>query len=262
MNYFAGLAVVLFVYVNLWFVFSLVKKRNDVADIAWGLGFTLLAWTAYFISDGAGTRALLVGILVTVWGVRLALHIGKRNAGKPEDYRYAVWRAAWGKWFYLRSYLQVYLLQGFLLYVVALPVLLANRGEGTELGLSDLAGASVWLVGFLFEAVGDAQLAKFAGDPANKGRLMRSGLWRYTRHPNYFGEVTQWWGIWLIALSVPYGWMSVIGPLTITVLILKVSGIPMLERKMEQNPEFAEYKLTTSAFFPLPPRTKRFPAAD
>jgi steroid 5-alpha reductase family enzyme len=257
MNYFAALAIVLFVYVNLWFAVSLVKKRNDVADIAWGLGFTLLAWTAFFISDDAGTRALLVGILVTVWGLRLALHIGKRNAGKPEDYRYAAWRAAWGKWSYLRSYLQVYLLQGFLLYVVALPVLFVNRGEGKELGLSDLAGALVWLVGFLFEAVGDAQLAKFSGDPANKGKLMRSGLWRYTRHPNYFGEVTQWWGIWLIALSAPHGWMSVIGPLTITLLILKVSGIPMLERKMEQNPEFAEYKLTTSAFFPLPPRRTR-----
>lgn len=254
MNYFAALAIVLFVHVNLWFVFSIIKKRNDVADIAWGLGFTLLAWTSYFISGDAGMRALLVGILVSVWGLRLAWHIHARNSGKAEDYRYAAWRAEWGEWFYLRSYVQVYLLQGFLLYVVALPILFVNRSDDKTFGLLDVAGAVVWLFGFVFEAVGDSQLAKFIGDPANKGKLMRSGLWRYSRHPNYFGEVVQWWGIWLIALSVPNGWISVVGPLTITFLILKVSGIPMLERKMEEHPEFAEYKLETSAFFPLPPR--------
>jgi steroid 5-alpha reductase family enzyme len=242
---------------NLWFVISLIKKRNDVADIAWGLGFTLLAWTSYFISGNNSLRALLAGILVSVWGLRLAWHIHTRNAGKAEDYRYAAWREAWGEWFYIRSYAQVYLLQGILLFVVALPVLLVNRSVDKTFGLLDIAGALVWLFGFLFEAVGDAQLTKFISDPANKGRLMQSGLWRYTRHPNYFGEVTQWWGIWLIALSVPNGWISVIGPLTITILILKVSGIPMLERKMEKNPEFAEYKLRTSVFFPLPPRNNR-----
>lgn len=254
MNYFAALAIVLFVHINLWFVFSLIKKRNDVADIAWGLGFTLLAWTSYFISGDTSIRALLVGVLVSLWGLRLAWHIHTRNSGKAEDYRYAAWRAAWGEWFYLRSYAQVFLLQGILLFVVALPVLLVNRSDDKTFGFLDFAGALVWLFGFLFEAVGDSQLAKFIGDPANKGKLMRSGLWRYTRHPNYFGEVVQWWGIWLIALSVPNGLISVIGPLTITILILKVSGIPMLERKMEENPEFAEYKLGTSAFFPLPPR--------
>ena len=254
MNFFATLVIVLFVHMNLWFIISLIKKRNDVADIAWGLGFTLLAWTSYFISGDTSLRALLLGILVSVWGLRLAWHIHRRNAGRTEDYRYAAWREAWGEWFCLRSYAQVYLLQGILLFVVALPVLLANRSIGKPFGLLDFVGTLVWLFGFLLEVVGDSQLAKFIGDPANKGKLMRSGLWRYTRHPNYFGEVMQWWGIWLIALSVPNGWISVIGPLTITVLILKVSGIPMLERKMAENPEFAKYKLRTSAFFPLPPR--------
>ena len=113
---------------------------------------------------------------------------------------------------------------------------------------------SVWILGFVFESVGDAQLARFIKDPANKGKLMQGGLWRYTRHPNYFGEVTMWWGIWLLALSTPYGFFSIIGPITITFLILKVSGIPMLEKKMEENPEFAEYKRRVSVFIPMPRR--------
>jgi steroid 5-alpha reductase family enzyme len=112
----------------------------------------------------------------------------------------------------------------------------------------------VWVIGFFFESVGDAQLSRFIKDPANKGKLMQSGLWKYTRHPNYFGEVTQWWGLWIIALSVSYGWLGIIGPLTITTLILKVSGIPLLEKSMEGNPEFQEYKKRTSVFFPLPPK--------
>jgi steroid 5-alpha reductase family enzyme len=257
MNYFVNLGIVLFAYLNVWFIISLIKKRNDVADIAWGIGFVILAWTSFVISGESGSRGILVGALVSIWGLRLALHIHIRNTGRAEDYRYAAWREAWGEWFYLRSYAQIYLLQGILLFVVALPILLINKSAGSAIGLLDVAGVAIWLFGFVFETVGDAQLLKFMHEPANKGRLMQSGLWRYTRHPNYFGEVTQWWGIWLIALSVPNGWITVIGPLTITILILKVSGIPMLERKMEKNPEFAEYKLGTSAFFPLPPRKNR-----
>jgi len=250
MSYFVTLGIVLFAYINLWFIISLIKKRNDVADIAWGIGFVVLTWTSFFISGESGQRGVLVGILVSVWGLRLAWHIHTRNAGKAEDYRYAAWRKAWGKWFLLRSYGQVFLLQCLLLFVVALPILLINKSAGPAIGLLDVVGVAVWLFGFIFETVGDAQLAKFIADPTNKGRLIQSGLWRYTRHPNYFGEVTLWWGVWLIALSVPFGWLAVIGPITITFLILKVSGIPMLEDKMEKNPDFAEYKERTSGFFP------------
>lgn len=246
------LGLVLFVYMNLWFVISLIKKRNDVADIAWGLGFVLLAWTSLFLSKNIFLMPIVVNVLVSIWGLRLAYHIYSRNKNKTEDYRYATWRAEWGKWFYLRSYFQIYILQGLLLFMISLPVLFINIYQVESFGIFALLGILVWGLGFFFESVGDAQLAKFIKDPLNKGKLMQSGLWQYTRHPNYFGEVTQWWGIFIIALSVPYGLVSILGPITITFLILKVSGIPMLEKKMEQNPEFALYKKRTSIFFPLP----------
>jgi steroid 5-alpha reductase family enzyme len=256
MNIYFTLALILFLYMSFWFVVSLLKKRNDVADVAWGLGFMLLAWTSFFIGAGSGLRGLLVNILVSAWGLRLAWHIYSRNKGKTEDYRYLAWRREWGKWFYLRSYLQIYILQGFLLFLIALPVLIINTNQSTSLRWFDLIGVAIWLLGFLFEVIGDAQLARFLKNPANKGKLMQSGLWAYTRHPNYFGEVTLWWGMWLIATPVPYGVLGVIGPITITFLILKVSGIPMLEKEMEKHPDFLEYKKRTSMFIPWFSKTK------
>jgi steroid 5-alpha reductase family enzyme len=251
MNYYLLLAAVLFVYMNCWFILSLFKKRNDVADIAWGLGFILLTLTSFFLSDNSSNyRGILVLILVMIWGVRLSYHIYKRNKGKLEDYRYKAWRDAWGKWFYLRSYLQVYILQGALLFLIVLPILIINKDLGPVLGLLDVFGLFVWITGFYFESVGDKQLATFIKNPENKGKLMRDGLWKYTRHPNYFGEVTQWWGIWIISLSATPLWFSIIGPLTITILILKISGVPMLEKKMKENPDFADYEKKTSMFVP------------
>lgn len=250
MNYYLTLIVILFVYMSLWFIVSLIKKRNDVADVAWGLGFTLMAWSSFILSGDFSTRGILVGILVSIWGLRLAWHIHARNKGKIEDYRYLAWRKEWGKYFYIRSYLQVYILQGMFLFLIVFPVLLINKNTGGALGWLDALGVLVWLFGFYFEAVGDAQLSRFIKNPANKGKLMQEGLWAYTRHPNYFGEVMQWWGIWIVALSVPSGWLGIIGPLTITYLILKVSGIPLLEKKMQENPDFAEYKRRTSMFIP------------
>jgi steroid 5-alpha reductase family enzyme len=250
MNYFYILGVVLFLYMTSWFVLSLIKKRNDVADVAWGLGFVLLSWLSLYITKTYSYRSLVVCSLVTVWGLRLAWHIYRRNKGKSEDYRYKQWREDWGEWFYLRSYFQVYLLQGFLLYLIVTPVLIINKYSATNLNILDLVALVVWLIGFTFESVGDAQLAEFIKNPENKGKLMRSGLWQYTRHPNYFGEVMQWWGIWLFAMSVPNGMYGIIGPLTITILILKISGIPLLEKKMEENPDFVDYKSKTSMFLP------------
>jgi steroid 5-alpha reductase family enzyme len=254
MNYYPTLAFLLWGYMSLWFVISLFKRRNDLADVAWGLGFVLLAWTSFFLPGATGTRGVLVGVLVSVWGLRLAWHIHARNRGKAEDYRYLAWRREWGRWFYPRSYAQVYLLQGALLFLISLPVLIINRNASGTFGLLDGIGACVWLFGFFFESVGDAELARFVKDPANKGKLLQSGLWRYTRHPNYFGEVAQWWGIWLVALGVRGGWFAIIGPLTITLLILKVSGIPMLEKKLAENPNFTEYSRRTSVFFPWFPK--------
>lgn len=254
MSYFLVLGAVLLAYMGAWFIVSILRQRNDVADVAWGLGFVLMAWFSFSYVADSGLRGLLVCALVSVWGVRLAWHIHARNRGKGEDPRYLAWRQEWGRWFYVRSFVQVYLLQGALLFLVVMPVLVINRSMGPALGLLDLAGLLVWVVGFYFESAGDAQLARFLKDPANKGKLMQSGLWQYTRHPNYFGEVTQWWGIWLMALSAPLGFVSIIGPLTITFLILKVSGIPMTEKRMAEHPDFAEYKRRVSAFIPMPPR--------
>lgn len=250
MSNFITLGVVLFVYMSFWFVVSLIRKRNDVADTAWGLGFVTLTWVSFFISNSFDLRVLIVNTLVTIWGVRLAWHIHQRNKGKGEDYRYLAWRNEWGKWFYLRSYFQVYILQGIFLFLIVSPVLLINLSMGGIFGFFDYVGVFVWIIGFIFESVGDAQLKNFINDPQNKGKLMRSGLWQYTRHPNYFGEVMQWWGLWLVSLSVPNGIYFIFGPLTITYLILKVSGVPMLEKKMEENPDFADYKRTTSVFIP------------
>jgi len=250
MNYFLTLSLILFVYMNLWFVISVIKKRNDVADLAWGLGFVVITWASFLMSVDFSLRGILVGTLVSVWALRLAIHIYKRNKGKTEDYRYLTWRQNWGKWFYLRSYFQVYILQGILLFLISLPILIINNNLNPDLGLLDFLGVIIWIIGFYFESVGDIELSRFIKNPKNKGKLMREGLWAYTRHPNYFGEVTGWWGIWFISLAVSNSLFGIIGPLTITFLILKVSGIPLLEKKMEQNPEFADYKRETSLFIP------------
>jgi|UPI00037123DE steroid 5-alpha reductase family enzyme len=257
MNYFLVLALILLAYMSAWFGCAILRRRNDLADVAWGLGFVLLAWLALLIAGQFTYRAIVIDLLISIWGFRLAWHIYRRNRGKSEDYRYATWRQQWGRWFLIRSYLQVFLLQGLFLYLISLPVFVINRAvQPTKLHLSDYLGLLIWIIGFFFETVGDAQLAKYKAQPENKGKLMQSGLWRYTRHPNYFGEVTMWWGIWLGSLSIPGSWFTVIGPITITYLILKVSGIPLLEQKYAGRPDFEAYRQRTSAFFPLPPRRK------
>lgn len=254
MSSFVILGLVLFGYMSLWYIISLMMRRNDVADVAWGLGFVLVAWISFILSDNWSARGMIIVALVSMWGLRLAWHIHARNTGKTEDYRYLAWRKEWGRWFYVRSYIQVYLLQGALVFFIAMPVFLIHANAGPDLGVLDVIGMLVWVIGFFFETLGDAQLARFIRNPAHAGQLMQSGLWAYTRHPNYFGEVTQWWGVWLIALAVPGGWMGIIGPMIITILILKVSGIPMLEKKMETHPTFAEYKRKTSVFIPMFPK--------
>lgn len=194
-----NLSIILFVYMNLWFIYSIVKKRNDFADVAWGLGFVLLSWCSFYIgqvhSININWIGALASLLVTIWGLRLALHIFNRNKNKTEDYRYKEWRDSWGKTFYLRSYFQIYMLQGFLLFIILLPVMLVNLYAlkyTITFSYFAIFGALVWIVGFIFESVGDSQLAAFVKDSKNKGKIMKSGLWKYTRHPNYFGESVMW----------------------------------------------------------------------
>lgn len=250
-EYFQTLALILFVYMNFWFVVALILKRNDVADIAWGLGFVLLSWTAYYLSPEKNTVGLLVNVLVTAWGLRLAYHIFKRLISKTEDSRYAAWREEWGKYVFIRSYLQVFILQGIFLFLIVLQVLALNSVPG-NLSLVSILGLAIWLVGYYFEVVGDKQLKDFVSDKKNKGKIMQSGLWKYSRHPNYFGEVTMWWGIFVLSYSVTQNLLLLVSPLTITFLILFVSGVPLLEKKYNGRPDFEEYKKKTSVFFPLP----------
>lgn len=253
MNYFY-LGLILFVYMNFWFVISLIKKRNDLADIAWGLGFILLSWSAFFIFGNFHQRSFLVNFLITLWGLRLSFHIYNRNKNKKEDYRYLAWRKEWGKWFFLRSYFQIFILQGAFLFLIIQPVLIINKNSFSSLNFLDFLGIFVWFFGFLFETIADKQLSDFIKNPKNKGKILTSGLWHYSRHPNYFGEVVLWWGIWLISLNVDLGFFTIIGPLTITFLILFVSGVPLLEKKYQGRADFEEYKKRTSVFIPLPPK--------
>lgn len=254
LNLFLVEITVTVIYMTVWFSVAQALRRNDVADIAWGIGFILTAISAMIYTQNITPRATLVVCLVAVWGVRLASHVFLRNRGKCEDHRYRKWRQKWGKHALVRAYFQVFLLQGLLLAIICLPVTIIIKSAQNPFGLFDVFGVCIWFAGFAFEAVGDYQLVKYKRDPANKGKIMTQGLWKYTRHPNYFGEVALWWGIYLIALSVPWGWASILGPAAITYLILKVSGIPLLEEKYKDNPEFQMYKRRTSAFFPLPPR--------
>jgi len=255
MNYYLTLILLLWVYFSSFFILSIFKKRNDIVDIAWGIGFILASWSSLFLSSNYSPKHLLVSLLITLWGLRLALHIYSRNRNKKEDYRYLAWRKEWGKNFYLRSYLQIYMLQAFLLLLVVSPVLILNHSTSPSLNPFDILAFSIWLLGFIFEAVSDYQLSRFISNPKNKGQIIQSGLWRYSRHPNYFGEVTLWWGIFIFAFSSTINPLTLIGPLTITTLILFVSGIPLLEKKYDDNPQYLEYRKKTSIFFPLPPKS-------
>jgi steroid 5-alpha reductase family enzyme len=241
-------------YECLWFLAALKLRRNDIADIAWGAGFIVLALAGPFAAAAVSARGLLVLTLVALWGLRLSLHIGWRNLGKAEDPRYGKWREAWGVHSQVRAFFQVFLLQGYLSIIILMPATFVLAHATNQLTTLDALGFAFWLTGFGFEAVGDLQLARFKKDAGNRGRIMASGLWKYTRHPNYFGEVTLWWGVWLIACAVPGGWKTFVGPVAISYLILCVSGVPLLEKRYEGNPEFDEYRRRTSAFFPLPPK--------
>ncbi|MCA9356811.1 DUF1295 domain-containing protein [Candidatus Nomurabacteria bacterium] len=242
------------IFVTSLFFLSLIIRRNDIADVAWGIGIFIVALVSYYSGSG-GNLSLLLTVLAGLWGVRLSLRIFLRNLKKPEDFRYKKWRDEWGRWFYLRSYLQVYLLQGFLMVVVGYSFVHVNLyGTSYQLGPITIIGLLVWLLGYFFEVVGDWQLDRFLKSKPAHGMIMDKGLWKYSRHPNYFGEVTMWWGIWLMTATLPFSYIALISPLTITFLILKVSGIPMLEKSFADNPAFQEYKKRTSAFFPLPPK--------
>jgi steroid 5-alpha reductase family enzyme len=254
MNVFFFSLIVLLIYMTTIFGLALWLKDNSIVDVAYGLAFVLTCSAAFLVYGDGHPRQWLVVSLITIWGLRLACHIFLRKQGEGEDFRYRQWREEWGDTFIWRSFLQIFMLQGAVIFLVALPALLVIASPGEKLGAFDGAGLLVWLIGFSFEAIGDWQLLAFKRKPENQGKIIQSGLWNYTRHPNYFGEALLWWGLFLIALEVPYGAVAVLSPLLIDFLLLKVSGIPMLEAKYQNNPEFSAYKERTNAFFPWLPK--------
>lgn len=252
--------VILGLMAALWLV-SLLLRNSSIVDIFWGLGFVITAWVYFALTPGGPeARRQAIVIITSLWGLRLTLHVLRRNWRKPEDFRYQKWRQESGKDWWWRSFFKVFFLQGLLMWIISVPLLAAQHPQTgpqtAALGFLDFLGLLVWAVGFFFETVGDFELTRFIKNPANKGQVMRYGLWRYTRHPNYFGDSTQWWGFYLIALAAG-GWWSIFSPILMTFFLVKVSGVAMLERTMAQRkPGYREYMQTTSAFFPLPPKQR------
>lgn len=238
-----------------WLI-SLPLRNVSVVDTLWGLGFVLIAWLTLGFSDGYAGRRWLLAVLVTLWGARLSIYLTRRNWGKGEDPRYAVWRARSGEAFWLRSLFKVFLLQALFMWIIALALQYGQSAASpSRFTLWDAAGAMLWIVGFTLETVADAQLAAFKADPRNKGRVMDRGLWACSRHPNYFGEALLWWGIFIIALAAPGAWWTVISPIAITAVLLKMTGIPLTEQGLiERRPGYREYIARTSAFVPWFPR--------
>lgn len=252
----ATLVSVLALMAGAW-ILSLVKKKACVADSFWGAGFVLVAWTTWLMGSGT-SRSLLIAVLISIWGGRLAYHITRRNWGKAEDRRYQAMRDYHGKNFWWKSLFLVFLVQAILLWLISIAPQTAQLSAHPDvLTWLDGIGALIWTVGMMFEATADRQMEKFRNDPANRGKVMEKGLWAWSRHPNYFGESLVWWGFFCIALAVPGGWLTIFSPLIITFLLLKVSGVAMLEKDIgSRRPGYEEYQKRVNAFFPWFPSSK------
>lgn len=262
LTYTLSLAILL-IYTTTLFYIASKKSNNSIIDIGYGLGFiitSILVVYLTYILDPISQYSLLITTLICIWGSRLSYRIYRKNKDKPEDFRYAAWRTVWeqrGKfYFFVRSYLQIFVLQGIIISIVLLPLSISLLAKMTlPLNIWICGGLVIWFIGFLFEVIGDYQLDTFIKntDP-HKGTIMKTGLWKYSRHPNYFGESSMWWGLALIAYGSTGVYIAFISPILITFLLLFVSGIPMLEKRWAGNEEWEIYKKKTSAFIPFPPR--------
>lgn len=247
----------IFVIMSVLWVVSVRLRDSSIVDIFWGAGFVLAVWAVFLIVNSPGARDWLIAILVSIWGIRLTIHVGARNIGHGEDFRYTQMRKKRpGKWWW-QSFFIVFIFQGFLMWVIASPLTAIQLPSINDpLGFLDYIAVIVWAIGFFFEAVGDYQLARFKSAPENKGKLLKTGLWRFTRHPNYFGDAAQWWGFYLIALSAG-AWWTLISPILMTYLLVKVSGVALLEKSLKRDKkDYEDYAENTNAFLPWFPKNE------
>ena len=266
--YFSHAAVIVFGALTLLWALSVAVKDASLVDIFWGFGFLLVGATCLYILPEKPDYLKLLAALPIIWGIRLTLYLAKRNLGHGEDKRYIAMRKRAEKkgigetsW-RLRSLFTIYWGQGLLIMIVSAPVWLAMAtGQAIQtLGILAYLGTALWLIGFLFEAIGDWQLATFLkanknyDGPIENKPVLDTGLWKYTRHPNYFGNACMWWGIWVVACQAPFGWTTIIAPIIMTLLLTKVSGRDLLERDMKRRKTYQDYITRTSSFIPLPPK--------
>jgi steroid 5-alpha reductase family enzyme len=249
--YFQSLLIILSLMTILW-VISIFLRNVSIVDLFWGLGFVIISVFFFINTNGNESRKIILMTLVTIWGLRLSIYIAWRNSGMGEDFRYRQFREKYGpKRYWWISFFQTFMLQGILMWLISAPLLGAMvSGQERDLGILDYAGIIVWITGFLFEAGGDFQLAVFKANPTNKGKVLDTGFWRFTRHPNYFGDSAVWWGYGLICFSAG-SYLPVLGSVLMTFLIIKISGVLLLEKSLkEQKPQYIEYIRKTSTFIP------------
>ena len=253
-----ALIVIMIMMTTLW-VISVFIKNVSIVDLFWGLGFVVTGWFYYFNTEGLEPRKLVLMIMVTIWGLRLSGYLTWRNAGKGEDFRYKQFRKNYGeKRYWWISFFQTFLLQGVLMWLISVPLLGAQYQSGnSHLGVIDFAGIVLWIIGIAFESGGDFQLARFKADPSNKGKVLDSGFWKFSRHPNYFGDAAVWWGYGLLSIAAG-SFLPALGSLLMTALIIKVSGVALLEKSLvSDKPGYREYVERTSAFIPWFPKKRR-----
>lgn len=244
-------ALSIFIYMLMFYVAGQIKKDNSIVDIAWGPGFIVVSLALLFYTGNTGLFNLFILLAVFLWALRLSIHILIRNWGKPEDFRYAKWREQWGKKEPWIAFYKVFMLQGLVMLVISFPVVISFSSFRENFNLINYIGLGIFLFGFIFETLGDLQLSQFKKKKENKGKIIQSGLWKYTRHPNYFGEAVVWWGIYFLSFGQGYEYLTIISPITITLLLRYGSGVPMLEEKYKERKDFQQYAEKTPVFIPI-----------
>ncbi len=246
--------IVVLTYMTFLYLLSTLLKRSDIVDIGWGLGFIMITLTSLLLAVDITPRMLIITTLVVIWGARLAIHIYLRNRDKEEDFRYQNFKKNWGKNFWWKSYINIFLFQGLLMVLISIPIIYRFTSPTPLLTILDYIGIALWTFGLLIELISDLQLSRFIKKKkkgSTKERFLKKGLWALSRHPNYFGEVTLWWGVWLICITNLISLPTIIGPVVITYFIIKVSGVPLLEEKYEGIKEWEDYKEKVPMFLPL-----------